>query len=81
VVIQESRKLAKTLVNDPIEISVTPRNTTVKSVKQWIHPVDKSKKQALLTHLIQEHVNRNLPHVVIQQYQYHEQRYQWRLKH
>ncbi len=51
----EIRKLAKTLVNDPIEISVTPRNTTVKSVKQWIHPVDKSKKQALLTHLIQEH--------------------------
>ncbi|BAS68304.1 DEAD/DEAH box helicase [Bathymodiolus septemdierum thioautotrophic gill symbiont] len=49
------RKLAKTLVNDPVEISVTPRNTTVKSVKQWIHPVDKSKKQALLTHLIQEH--------------------------
>ncbi|KAA0446149.1 MAG: DEAD/DEAH box helicase [Candidatus Thioglobus sp.] len=48
------RKLAKTLVSDPVEISVTPRNTTVKSVKQWIHPVDKSKKQALLTHLIQE---------------------------
>lgn len=51
----EIRKLAKTLVNNPIEISVTPRNTTVKSVKQWIHPVDKSKKQALLTHLIQAH--------------------------
>ena len=51
----EIRKLAKTLVSDPIEISVTPRNITVKSVKQWIHPVDKSKKQALLTHLIQEH--------------------------
>ncbi|MBA5248909.1 MAG: DEAD/DEAH box helicase [Gammaproteobacteria bacterium] len=51
----EIRKLAKTLVHDPIEISVTPRNTTVSSVKQWIHPVDKSKKQALLTHLIQEH--------------------------
>ena len=49
------RKLAKTLVNNPVEISVTPRNTTVKAVKQWIHPVDKSKKQALLTHLIQEH--------------------------
>jgi ATP-dependent RNA helicase RhlE len=51
----EIRKLAKTLVSNPVEISVTPRNTTVKSVKQWIHPVDKSKKQALLTHLIQEH--------------------------
>ena len=49
------RKLAKSLVNNPIEISTTPRNSTVKSVRQWIHPVDKSKKQALLTHLIKEH--------------------------
>ncbi|MBW5290949.1 MAG: ATP-dependent RNA helicase RhlE [Candidatus Ruthia sp. Asou_11_S2] len=49
------RILAKSLVNNPVEISVTPRNSTVKAVKQWIHPVDKSKKQALLTHLIQEH--------------------------
>lgn len=51
----EIRKLAKSLVQNPIEISVTPRNSTVKTVKQWIHPVDKSKKQALLTHLIQTH--------------------------
>jgi ATP-dependent RNA helicase RhlE len=49
------RQLAKSLVSSPVEISVTPRNSTVKAVKQWIHPVDKSKKQALLTHLIQEH--------------------------
>ncbi len=49
------RKLAKSRVNNPIEISTTPRNSTVKSVRQWIHPVDKSKKQALLTHLIKEH--------------------------
>ena len=51
----EIRKLAKTLVHNPVEISVTPRNSTVKSVKQWIHPVDKSKKQALLTKLIKDH--------------------------
>ena len=49
------RQLAKSLVSSPVEISVNPRNSTVKAVKQWIHPVDKSKKQALLTHLIQEH--------------------------
>jgi len=52
---QEIRKLAKTMVNDPIEISVSPRNTTVETVKQWIHPVDKAKKSALLAHLIIEH--------------------------
>ncbi len=52
---QEIRKLAKTMVNDPVEISVSPRNTTVETVKQWIHPVDKAKKSELLSHLILEH--------------------------
>ncbi|PHS69318.1 MAG: ATP-dependent RNA helicase [Methylophaga sp.] len=48
------RKLAKGLVNNPIEISVSPRNTTVESVEQWIHPVDKKQKSALLIHLIND---------------------------
>jgi len=48
------RKLAKSLVNNPVEISVTPRNTTVKAVKQWICPVDKKQKSALVTQLIQD---------------------------
>ena len=52
---QEIRQLAKGLVNDPVEISVTPRNTTAETVTQWIHPVDKARKPALLTHLIHEH--------------------------
>ncbi|MDI3325653.1 DEAD/DEAH box helicase [Pontibacterium granulatum] len=51
----EIRTLAKGLVRDPVEISVTPRNTTAKTVKQWICPVDKKKKSALLTQLINEH--------------------------
>lgn len=46
------RKLAKGLVNNPVEISVTPRNTAVKSVEQLVMPVDKARKSALLTHLI-----------------------------
>lgn len=48
------RNLAKGLVNNPVEISVSPRNTTVQSVGQWVIPVDKAKKSALLTHLIKE---------------------------
>ncbi len=48
------RKLARGLVRNPVEISVTPRNTTVDSVKQRIFPVDKARKSALLTHLIVE---------------------------
>jgi len=50
----EIRNLAKKLVRNPVEISVTPRNTTVKAIKHWICPVDKKQKSALLTHLIQE---------------------------
>lgn len=46
------RSLAKGLVNNPIEISVSPRNTTVESVKQLIIPVDKKQKSALLSFLI-----------------------------
>ncbi len=48
------RKLAKGLVNDPIEISVTPRNAATPTVEQWIHPVDKKQKSALLTQLIRD---------------------------
>ena len=49
------RRLAKGLVNNPVEIAVSPRNTTVKSVTHWICPVDKSSKSKVLTHLIKEH--------------------------
>jgi ATP-dependent RNA helicase RhlE len=49
------RNLAKGLVNDPVELSVTPRNAAAATVKQWVHPVDKSRKPALLSHLIQTH--------------------------
>ncbi len=50
----EIRDLAKGLVNNPVEISVSPRNTTVKSVEQWICPVDKKQKPLLLCHLIND---------------------------
>jgi ATP-dependent RNA helicase RhlE len=49
------RELAKKLTNDPVEISVTPANSTAKKVEQWIHPVDKKQKPRLLKQLINEH--------------------------
>ena len=52
---EEIKTLAKSIVNNPVEISVAPANTTAKTVKQWLHPVDKKKKPDLLLHLIQEH--------------------------
>ncbi|MDZ7785087.1 MAG: DEAD/DEAH box helicase [Halioglobus sp.] len=48
------RKLAKTMLRDPVEIDVAPRNTTVESVHQRIHPVDKGRKTALLIALIKD---------------------------
>ena len=49
---KEIRRLATGLVSNPIEISVSPRNTAVESVDQWICPVDRKQKAALLTQLI-----------------------------
>ena len=49
------RQLAKTIVNNPVEISVTPRNSAAVSVTQWVHPVDKDQKRRLLAELIKKH--------------------------
>jgi ATP-dependent RNA helicase RhlE len=48
------RKLAQSMLRDPVEIDVAPRNTAVQTVRQRIHPVDKKRKPALLKHLILE---------------------------
>jgi len=48
------RALAKTIVRDPVEISVTPKNAAAKSVTQWVIPVDKGSKPSLLPHIIKE---------------------------
>ena len=51
----EIRELANGLLRSPVSIQVTPRNTTVQSITQTIHPVGRAKKKALLTHIITEH--------------------------
>ncbi|NTS78296.1 DEAD/DEAH box helicase [Catenovulum sp. SM1970] len=51
---EEIRDLAKGLVNNPIEISVAPENTTAEKINQTIIPVDKRRKAKLLHHLIVE---------------------------
>lgn len=49
---QEIRNLAKGMINNPVEISVTPRNTTVEAVEHYLYPVDKKKKTLVLIELI-----------------------------
>jgi ATP-dependent RNA helicase RhlE len=46
------RNLAAQLLKNPIEISVSPENTTATSIKEWIVPVDKKLKPDLLVKLI-----------------------------
>lgn len=48
------RKLAKGLVHNPLEISVTPRNATAPTVAQSVYTVDKKQKAAVLTRLIHD---------------------------
>ena len=50
----EIRTLAKTLTNQAEEVSVTPRNSTVAKITQWLAPVDKKRKSALLINLLEQ---------------------------
>lgn len=51
----EIRELAKGMVHDPIEVSVTPPNSTVERIEQKIYTCDKGQKPQLLIHLIKQH--------------------------
>lgn len=46
------RELAKGLVNNPLEIDVSPRNSTAHTVTQWVVPADKKDKPAILHRLL-----------------------------
>jgi ATP-dependent RNA helicase RhlE len=46
------RVLTDKLLRNPVKIEVGPKNSAAISVKQWLYEVDKSRKAALLSHLI-----------------------------
>ncbi|MGV0975829.1 MAG: DEAD/DEAH box helicase, partial [Azonexus sp.] len=46
------RTMAKALLNDPLAIEASPRNTAAKSVRQEVIPVDKKRKPELFCHLL-----------------------------
>ncbi len=48
------RELAKGLVHKPVEISVTPENSTAATIEHWLVSTDKKKKPALLNKLIRD---------------------------
>jgi superfamily II DNA/RNA helicase len=49
------RALASKLLRDPVSLEASPRNTTVKAIRQWLVPVDKKRKPALFLHLLNKH--------------------------
>jgi superfamily II DNA/RNA helicase len=48
------RAMAGALLNKPLSIEVSPRNTTVRSVRQWVITVDKKCKPELFLHLLKK---------------------------
>ncbi|MBI4913212.1 MAG: DEAD/DEAH box helicase [Acidobacteria bacterium] len=48
----EIRQLASGLLHDPAFVDVAPRNAAADLVQQVVHPVDRERKRALLSHLI-----------------------------
>jgi ATP-dependent RNA helicase RhlE len=50
----EIKKLADGILHDPLLVEVARRNTAAEGVSQIVHPVAKSDKRALLSHLIRE---------------------------
>jgi superfamily II DNA/RNA helicase len=49
------RTLAGKLLVDPVNIEASPRNTTVRAIRQWIVTTDKKRKPDLFLHLLQQH--------------------------
>lgn len=46
------RKLADSLLNNPVAVQVARKNTAAETVKQIVHPVDRVRKRELVSHLI-----------------------------
>ena len=48
----EVRRLSTTILHDPVTVEVMPRNTAAEAVRQLVYPVDRDRKEALLSHLL-----------------------------
>jgi ATP-dependent RNA helicase RhlE len=48
----EIRELTNSILHNPLEVEVSPANATADTVEQWLYPVDKKRKSALLRELV-----------------------------
>lgn len=53
----EIQKLADSILNHPIKVSVTPISSTAETIKQSVYFVEKDNKLDLLTHILQNKIN------------------------
>ncbi|MCP3926584.1 MAG: DEAD/DEAH box helicase [Desulfobacterales bacterium] len=51
---QSIKKLADTLLNNPVQIEVAKRNMATEMVTQYVHPVERGRKRELLSSLIRD---------------------------
>jgi ATP-dependent RNA helicase RhlE len=56
------RRLAETILTNPVTVEVAPRNIAAEMVRQLVYPVDRDRKEALLAHLIR---SQNLRQVLV----------------
>ncbi|MEP5763261.1 MAG: DEAD/DEAH box helicase [Halieaceae bacterium] len=50
----EIKQLAANFMHKPVQVTATPPNATADTVRQWVYPVDKKRKPALLSHLVRD---------------------------
>ncbi|WP_312077148.1 DEAD/DEAH box helicase [Chryseobacterium sp.] len=53
----EIQKLADSILNTPIKVSVTPISSTAETIKQSVYFVEKDKKLDLLTHILKNNIS------------------------
>jgi ATP-dependent RNA helicase RhlE len=58
----EIKELASKFLRNPATVQITPQNTAAELVRQVVHPVDRERKRALLSHLI---TSRKLQQVLV----------------
>jgi ATP-dependent RNA helicase RhlE len=51
---KDIKSLAKGMLNNPLSIEVVATKSTIDSIKQILHPVDKNRKSEMLVHLIKK---------------------------
>ncbi|ASW74417.1 DEAD/DEAH box helicase [Chryseobacterium piperi] len=56
----EIQKLANSILNNPVQVEVTPVSSTAETIKQSVYFVQKEDKLGLLTHILKDHISESV---------------------